>query len=71
MKEIIDNFSNQFEIYKNYRPIYPDKLYDAILPFVKEKEQCWDCGTGNGQVALKLSNYFNKVYAKDISEKRN
>lgn len=29
--------------------------------------RCWDCGTGNGQVAQKLAGYFTEVYATDIS----
>lgn len=30
----------------------------------------WDCGTGNGQAALELSNYFDRVFATDISEQQ-
>lgn len=68
MKKILDKFSVQSDAYKKYRPTYPDDLYEVFLPLVKEKKECWDCGTGNGQVAVKLSNYFKKVYATDISE---
>ena len=32
-----------------------------------DKKTAWDCGTGNGQVAVKLSQYFNEVYATDLS----
>ncbi len=35
---------------------------------VKEKGNAWDCGTGNGQVATELANYFRKVSATDISQ---
>ena len=35
---------------------------------VKEKKLAWDCGTGNGQSAGILSNYFEKVFATDISQ---
>ncbi len=31
------------------------------------KQNCWDCGTGNGQIASELSNDFAAVYATDIS----
>ena len=27
----------------------------------------WDCGTGNGQAAIGLANYFDRVYATDAS----
>ncbi len=68
MKKIIDNFSKQSDTYKKYRPTYPDELYESFLPLIQNKNECWDCGTGNGQVASKLSNYFKNVYASDISE---
>ena len=68
MKKIQDNFSKQSDVYKKYRPIYPRELYDEILQLTKEQGSCWDCGTGNGQVALELSKHFKKVYATDISK---
>jgi len=68
MKKIQDNFSKQSILYKKYRPTYPRELYDEILQLTKEQGSCWDCGTGNGQVALELSKYFQKVYATDISK---
>lgn len=68
MKKVHDHFSHQSESYKKYRPSYPTELYSEILRFVNTKENCWDCGTGNGQVALKLSKYFAHVYATDISQ---
>lgn len=70
MKQVKDNFSNQTKFYKKYRPTYPIEIYQELLPFVKTKEQCWDCGTGNGQVAIHLTNYFQSVYATDISQKQ-
>jgi len=68
MKKIQDNFSKQSDVYKKYRPNYPRELYDDLLRLTKEQGSCWDCGTGNGQVALELSKHFEKVYATDISE---
>lgn len=68
MKGIKDKFSTQSDIYKKFRPTYPDALYDVILNTVKTRNECWDCGTGNGQVAVELSKYFKKVYATDISQ---
>ena len=65
-----DNFSTQSELYAKYRPQYPGALFDHIASFVKEKKLAWDCGTGNGQVALELSKYFKEVHATDISEKQ-
>jgi ubiquinone/menaquinone biosynthesis C-methylase UbiE len=63
-----DNFSKQAEVYAKFRPSYPKPLFDFIFSLVSNTEKAWDCGTGNGQVAIKLANYFEKVYATDISE---
>lgn len=68
MKEVKDIFSVQSASYKKYRPTYPTELYDDILSNVEGRNECWDCGTGNGQVALVLSKHFKQVQASDISE---
>ncbi len=65
-----DNFSKQAEAYAQFRPTYPQALFDHILQFVKEKGTAWDCGTGNGQSAKELSKYFTKIIATDISQKQ-
>jgi ubiquinone/menaquinone biosynthesis C-methylase UbiE len=70
MKKIKDKFSDRSDFYKKYRPTYPQALYDEILKLTTGRNHCWDCGTGNGQVAIELEKYFNKVYATDISEKQ-
>jgi len=62
-----DHFSTQSSDYSKYRPDYPQELYDFILTEVKEKETVWDCATGNGQAAVVLSDYFEKVFATDAS----
>jgi len=62
-----DNFSKQSDLYSLFRPGYPRELFDFLLPLVPDKKTAWDCGTGNGQVAVKLSMYFNEVYATDLS----
>ncbi len=62
-----DNFSKQADLYSRFRPGYPQKLYDFLIKLVTDKKAAWDCGTGNGQVAAKLAQYFEKVYATDAS----
>ncbi len=37
---------------------------------IAENKTAWDCGCGNGQVAVILSDYFKEVYATDISAKQ-
>ncbi len=65
-----DNFSHQSKEYAKYRPTYPDELINFLVSFTSDKQCAWDCGTGNGQIAVKLSNYFKQVFATDISEKQ-
>ncbi|MBC7874483.1 MAG: class I SAM-dependent methyltransferase, partial [Ferruginibacter sp.] len=57
-------------MYAKYRPVYPPGLYSFLNALVNEKQSAWDCGTGNGQVAMELSNFFEKVYATDLSEEQ-
>jgi len=68
MKKAIDLFSTQAKTYKKYRPLYPKEFLNEILSLTKNQSCCWDCGTGNGQVAQYMADYFEKVYATDISE---
>ncbi|HXB44307.1 MAG TPA: class I SAM-dependent methyltransferase [Puia sp.] len=65
-----DLFSGQAALYAKYRPSYPAALIDYVLSFVKGKRTAWDCATGNGQAALLYADYFEKVFATDISEKQ-
>ena len=65
-----DNFSKQADIYAKYRPQYPQELFDFILQHVDTKQNAWDCATGNGQSAKVLANYFENVFATDISQKQ-
>lgn len=65
-----DLFSNQASVYAQYRPGYPNELFDYILQYVSNKQTAWDCATGNGQAANELARYFDKVMATDISEKQ-
>lgn len=59
--------SNSDEYFKN-RPRYPAALYDAIFEHCNEYNCAWDCGCGNGQVAIDLVPRFNHVEASDINE---
>lgn len=68
MKPLKDRFSEQSESYKKFRPIYPLELYNYILRYCSGFQNAWDCGTGNGQVAIELAKYFENVAATDISK---
>jgi ubiquinone/menaquinone biosynthesis C-methylase UbiE len=65
-----DLFSNQASLYAQYRPGYPRGLYEYIIQQVTNRQLAWDCATGNGQAAVELAQYFEKVIATDISEKQ-
>ena len=65
-----DNFSQQAGLYAKYRPTYPPKLINYLAGLINENDLAWDCGTGNGQVAVRLSSHFKKVIATDISEQQ-
>ena len=62
-----DNFSKQSDLYSRFRPGYPNRLFDFLIPLLPDKKYAWDCATGNGQVAAKLCKYFKEVYATDLS----
>ena len=62
-----DNFSKQSNLYSRFRPGYPQELYDFLIGLIADKKAAWDCGTGNGQVAVNLSTYFDEVFATDLS----
>ena len=62
-----DNFSTRSREYSRYRPGYPTEVYDFIKYHLAASDSAWDCGTGNGQVAVELSKLFRKVEATDIS----
>ncbi len=56
-----DNFSSQSEKYAKYRPAYPSAFFNYLNSLIENRQNAWDCGTGNGQVAFELSKTFGKV----------
>lgn len=68
--EMADNFSRQASIYAKFRPGYPQEMYDFLLDHVPQRQAAWDCGTGPGKVAAVLAQYFEEVYATDISDQQ-
>jgi ubiquinone/menaquinone biosynthesis C-methylase UbiE len=62
-----DHFSKQSQLYVQYRPKYPDELYAYLASLAPGRSLAWDCGTGNGQAAIGLAAYFDRVYATDAS----
>lgn len=66
--DLKDNFSQGSQYYSKYRPGYPDQVFDYIKSHLSKTTLAWDCGTGNGQVAGRLAEFFDRVEATDISK---
>ena len=62
-----DYFSVQAKEYSKYRPKYPAELFEYLSSIVNDHNLAWDCATGNGQAAIGLAPYFNKIIATDGS----
>src|SRR5215212_10896819 len=62
-----DHFSGHSKQYAQHRPQYPDEIYAYLASIAPGRSLAWDCGTGNGQAALGLAKYFDKVHATDAS----
>ena len=62
-----DLFSSASDEYARYRPGYPASFFDYLNSLLPARQNAWDCGTGNGQVARELAKTFEAVYATDIS----
>jgi SAM-dependent methyltransferase len=63
-----DLFSQQAKEYAKYRPTYPKELFSYLSSIVPDHEVVWDCGTGNGQAALALTEFFSHIIATDPSQ---
>jgi ubiquinone/menaquinone biosynthesis C-methylase UbiE len=68
--EFKDYFSDQSKNYAESRPHYPDELFEYLVSLIPNKDTVWDVGTGNGQAAISLAKYFNKVIATDASKEQ-
>ena len=65
-----DLFSGQSSDYAKFRPRYPHELFAYLSSLCVKRERAWDCGTGSGQAAVALTNFFDRVVATDPSEKQ-
>jgi SAM-dependent methyltransferase len=66
-KAFEDHFSTHSRQYAQARPTYPNEIYAYLASLAPARSLAWDCGTGNGQAAIGLANYFDRVYATDAS----
>ncbi|XP_010527089.1 PREDICTED: putative methyltransferase DDB_G0268948 [Tarenaya hassleriana] len=60
--------AEQASAYKESRPTYPRSWYKMLTEKTTFHERAWDVGTGNGQAAVGLAEYYNRVVATDINQ---
>jgi ubiquinone/menaquinone biosynthesis C-methylase UbiE len=65
-----DHFSKQAADYAKFRPRYPQELFNYLGTTAPSRQLAWDCGTGNGQAAVRLASVFDRMIATDASEKQ-
>lgn len=62
-----DHFSGHAAQYAEFRPKYPPAVFAFVASLPERRLTAWDCATGNGQVAVPLADYFERVAATDAS----
>jgi len=62
-----DYFSGHAADYAKYRPEYPRALFEWLASIAPATGVAVDCGTGNGQAARGLAEFFDRVEALDAS----
>jgi SAM-dependent methyltransferase len=65
-----DHFSRQAAEYAKFRPRYPEELFRYLVTISPGPQLAWDCATGNGQAAVALAGFFERVIATDASGKQ-
>lgn len=62
-----DHFSVQASEYERYRPGYPRALFEWLAATAPRRGRALDVGTGNGQAAVGLAEFFAEVVATEPS----
>ncbi len=65
-----DHFSSLAAGYSEFRPGYPQALFEYLCSITPDTGLAWDCATGSGQAAAALAGCFHKVIATDASQKQ-
>src|SRR3954453_18005353 len=66
--DIYEDFTPEdAETYAGARPEYPPTLFDLLRERCHGRDLAWDCATGNGQAAVRLTPWFRSVVAPDSS----
>lgn len=62
-----DHFSAVAHSYAQFRPRYPQALFDHLAALAPRRELAWDCACGNGQASVPLAQRFEAVIGTDAS----
>jgi len=62
-----NSFGLAADEYRAFRPSYPDALFAYLASLCDRRNAALDCATGNGQAAVDLATYFERVAAFDSS----
>lgn len=65
--QVSNVFATASGAYARWRPLYPEALFAWIGETCRDHDAAWDCATGNGQAAIALARFFDRVEATDIS----
>ncbi|KAK9110291.1 hypothetical protein Sjap_018351 [Stephania japonica] len=61
-------FDKQAEVYLSVRPKYPSDWFSRLSALTPHHSLAWDAGTGNGQAAMGVAEFYDQVIATDVSE---
>lgn len=67
MSTFKDHFSGHADAYAAARPTYPTELFSWLARQAPDHAVAWDAGCGNGQAAVALAAWFERVEASDPS----
>ena len=65
-----DHFSSVASRYADFRPCYPQALFDYLASVAPKDSTVWDCACGNGQASVDLAARFHRVIATDASREQ-
>ena len=64
-----DYFSGGSVSYRDYRPHYPEELFEHLADIAPSRSTAWDCATGNGQT-LAYSRVSNNPKQRSFVRRR-
>lgn len=63
----MNKFSYDSSHYTNFRPQYPNALFEYLKTLINDNDLVLECGAGSGQGTIGLSSYFKSIIATDLS----